>query len=82
MIHQPTDGEPLPEPLAALQTHYPGWSIWTSNGSLGLASHCYATRLQRQLTHAQVRVGLAMTVYADTADGLAAKLAQQTEVRS
>ncbi|WP_327088559.1 hypothetical protein OIE66_40630 [Nonomuraea sp. NBC_01738] len=68
----------LPPALAALQTQYPGWSIWVSVGDDLYTEHCYATRLQRRLTVEQAAQGLSMTIYADDATRLAAKLADQT----
>ncbi|MGW3346768.1 hypothetical protein ACWDA3_25945 [Nonomuraea rubra] len=77
MIHQATDRPPLPEPLRRLQQRYRGWSIWVSTPYPGRPANCYATRLQRYLTWAQLGAGLCMTVFAPDADGLAAKLAEQ-----
>ncbi|MGI5286594.1 hypothetical protein ACQEVF_25100 [Nonomuraea polychroma] len=78
MIH-PKAGETLPEPLADLQSAYPGWSIWTSRGDCGFVSRCYATRLG-ELTRDQTDRGLAMTVHAETPDVLGRLLAKQAEI--
>ncbi|MGP3917639.1 hypothetical protein [Nonomuraea sp. 10N515B] len=78
MIH-PKAGEDLPEPLVNLQAANPGWSIWTSRGDCGFVSRCYATRLG-ELTRDQTDRGLAMTVHAETPDGLSHLLAKQAEI--
>ncbi|MFB4273070.1 hypothetical protein [Nonomuraea sp. GTA35] len=77
MIH-PIPGQALPEPLAELQSAYPGWSIWTSSGDGGFAPRCYATRLG-ELTDHQLNHGLAKTVQAVTPDKLGGLLAVQAE---
>lgn len=78
MIH-PRPGDNLPEPLAELQSAYPGWSIWTSRGDCGFVSRCYATRLG-ELTDDQTNRGLAMTVHAETPAGLSRLLAKQADI--
>lgn len=82
MIHQATDQPPLPAQLATLQQNYPDWSIWTSTGTHGLPGRCYATRLRRDITDAQRRAGLSMTIEAITPGALADKLAKQQGLTS
>lgn len=79
MIHQATDQPLLSAPLATLQHNYPDWSIWTSTGTPDLPGRCYATRLRRDITDAQRRAGLAMTVHADSPAVLAVLLARQQD---
>ncbi|WP_084965291.1 hypothetical protein [Thermoactinospora rubra] len=80
MIH-PKPGQTLPKPLADLQETYKDtWSIWVSTASHGDRPRCYASRLVRDLSNAERRAGLDMTVGADTADELAVALITQTEI--
>ncbi|GAA4924341.1 hypothetical protein HD597_011271 [Nonomuraea thailandensis] len=78
MIH-PKPGQALPEPLAELQSAYPGWSIWTSRGDGDFAPRCYATR-PGELTDYQLNHGLARTVQAETPDKLSLLLVRQTSI--
>ncbi|MBA9007368.1 MULTISPECIES: hypothetical protein [Thermomonospora] len=56
---------------AAIEAEFPGWTVWRSD-----AGRWYATRT-RDLTDAQLQAGYAMTVAADDAEGLRARLARQ-----
>ncbi len=72
MIH-PRPQDTLPQPLADLQSTHPAWSVWEAAGV------CYASRLVPSITDEQQRAGMVMTVHADTAEGLAVRLAEQAD---
>lgn len=71
------DGEVPPEELEALREAWPGWRIRSSpSGSWR------ATRQGQPLTMAQLSIGLAETLMADSAADLVAQLEQQREKES
>jgi hypothetical protein len=62
----------LPTDLAQLSSGYPGWHIWRSQ-----AGRWWATRLGKVAWDTHHDPDFAMTIDADTPEGLAKQLARQ-----